>query len=109
LRAVFDLALVRTVSRPEAGCGSDPDSIIVSNHGGRHLDGTASLSRVLAGIVKACPNAPVMVDSGLRRSTDVLKAFALGATIVFVGRPFNYAAAMAGEPGARKGVSLLRK
>jgi L-lactate dehydrogenase (cytochrome) len=85
------------------------DAIIVSNHGGRQLDGTVSPLRVLPGIVKACPEVPVMVDSGFRRGTDVLKALALGAKFVFVGRPFNYAAAVAGEPGVRKGISLLRE
>jgi len=49
-----------------------------------------------------------MIDSGFRRGTDVLKALALGAKFVFVGRPFNYAAAVAGEAGVRKAVSLLR-
>ena len=85
------------------------DGIIVSNHGGRQLDGTVSPLRVLPGIVKACSEVPVMVDSGFRRGTDVLKALALGAKFVFVGRPFNYAAAVAGEPGVRKGISLLRE
>jgi L-lactate dehydrogenase (cytochrome) len=85
------------------------DGIIVSNHGGRQLDSTVSPLRVLAGIVQACPEVPVMVDSGFRRGTDVLKALALGARFVFVGRPFNYAAAVAGEPGVRKAMSLLRE
>ena len=85
------------------------DGIIVSNHGGRQLDGTVSPLRVLPGIVEACPDVPVMVDSGFRRGTDVLKALALGAKFVFVGRPFNYAAAVAGEAGVRKGISLLRE
>ena len=84
------------------------DGIIVSNHGGRQLDGTVSPLRVLSRIVKACPEVPVMVDSGFRRGTDVLKALALGAKFVFVGRPFNYAAAVAGGTGVRKGISLLR-
>lgn len=84
------------------------DGLIVSNHGGRQLDGTASPMRVLAGIVQACPEVPVMVDSGFRRGTDVLKALALGANFVFVGRPFNYAAAVAGEAGVRKAIGLLR-
>jgi L-lactate dehydrogenase (cytochrome) len=84
------------------------DGLIVSNHGGRQLDGTASPMRVLAGIVQACPGIPVMVDSGFRRGTDVLKALALGARFVFVGRPFNYAASVAGEAGVRKGIALLR-
>lgn len=84
------------------------DGIIVSNHGGRQLDGTVSPLRVLPGIVQRCPEVPVMIDSGFRRGTDVLKALALGAKFVFVGRPFNYAAAVAGEAGVRKGIALLR-
>ena len=88
---------------------SGADGIIVSNHGGRQLDGTVSPMRVLPGIVRACPVVPVMIDSGFRRGTDVLKALALGAAFVFVGRPFIYAAAVAGEPGVRKGISLLRE
>lgn len=85
------------------------DGIIVSNHGGRQLDGTVSPMRVLPRIVQACPEVPVMIDSGFRRGTDVLKALALGAKFVFVGRPFNYAASVAGEPGVRKAISLLRE
>ena len=85
------------------------DGIIVSNHGGRQLDSTVSPLRVLPGIVKACgDDLPVMVDSGFRRGTDVLKAVALGARFVFVGRPFNYASAVAGEAGVRTGIRLLR-
>jgi len=84
------------------------DGIVVSNHGGRQLDGTVSPLRVLPGIVDACRDVPVMIDSGFRRGTDVLKALALGARFVFVGRPFNYAAAVAGEAGVRKGIVLLR-
>ena len=49
----------------------------------------------------------VMMDSGVRRGTDVLKALALGAQFVFVGRPFLYAAAVAGEPGVRHAIKLL--
>jgi L-lactate dehydrogenase (cytochrome) len=84
------------------------DGIIVSNHGGRQLDGTVSPMRVLPGIARACPEVPVMIDSGFRRGTDVLKALALGAKFVFVGRPFNYAASVAGEAGVRKAITLLR-
>jgi L-lactate dehydrogenase (cytochrome) len=84
------------------------DGIIVSNHGGRQLDGTVAPLRVLPGIVAACPEVPVMIDSGFRRGTDILKALALGAKFVFVGRPFNYAASVAGEAGVRKGIALLR-
>ena len=51
----------------------------------------------------------VMMDGSVRRGTDVLKALALGAQFVFVARPFLYAAAVAGEPGVRHGVNLLRE
>lgn len=85
------------------------NGIIVSNHGGRQLDGTISPLRVLPEIVKACPEVPIMIDSGFRRGTDVLKALALGARFVFVGRPFNYAAAVGGEQGVRHGIHLLRQ
>jgi L-lactate dehydrogenase (cytochrome) len=51
---------------------------------------------------------PVMMDSGIRRGTDVLKALALGARFVFVGRPFNYAASIAGEAGVAHAIGLLR-
>ena len=88
---------------------SGADGIIVSNHGGRQLDGTVPSLRVLPGIVQACPEVPVMIDSGFRRGTDVLKAVALGAKFVFVGRPFNYAASVAGEDGVRKAIGLLRE
>jgi L-lactate dehydrogenase (cytochrome) len=94
-------------ARLAVDCGAD--GIIVSNHGGRQLDGTVSPLRVLPCIVEACPHVPVMIDSGFRRGTDVLKALALGAKFVFIGRPFNYAAAVAGEAGVRKCISLLRE
>ena len=92
-----------------AGLEHGADGIIVSNHGGRQLDSTVSPMRVLRAIVDACPDVPVMIDSGFRRGTDVLKALALGAKFVFVGRPFNYAAAVAGEHGVRRGIALLRE
>jgi L-lactate dehydrogenase (cytochrome) len=94
-------------ARIAVDCGAG--GIIVSNHGGRQLDGTVAPLRVLPDIVAACPEVPVMIDSGFRRGTDVLKALALGAKFVFIGRPFNYAATVAGEPGVRKAVTLLRE
>ncbi len=83
------------------------DGIIVSNHGGRQLDGATAPLRVLPSIVAACPELPVMLDSGVRRGTDVLKAIALGARCVFVGRPFAYAAAVGGERGVAHAIDLL--
>jgi L-lactate dehydrogenase (cytochrome) len=83
------------------------DGIIVSNHGGRQLDGAVSPLRVLPDIAAVCSEIPVMMDSGIRRGTDVLKALALGAKFVFVGRPFNYAAAIGGEAGVRHAINIL--
>ena len=83
------------------------DGVIVSNHGGRQLDGAVSPLQVLPGIVQACPEIPVMLDGGVRRGTDVLKALALGARFVFAGRPFAYAAAVAGQAGVAHAIGLL--
>ena len=87
---------------------SGVDGIIVSNHGGRQLDGAIAPLRVLPGIVAQAGAMTVMMDSGIRRGTDVLKALALGAQFVFVGRPFLYAAAIAGEAGVSHAIGLLR-
>lgn len=85
------------------------DGIILSNHGGRQLDGATSPMRILPDVVKALgSDYPVMIDSGFRRGSDVLKAVALGAKMVFVGRPFNYAAAVAGDAGVAHAITLLR-
>jgi L-lactate dehydrogenase (cytochrome) len=86
---------------------SGVDGIIVSNHGGRQLDCTVSPLRVLPGIAEAAGGMTVMMDSGVRRGADVLKALALGADFVFVGRPFLYAASIAGETGVRHAIGIL--
>lgn len=83
------------------------DGIIVSNHGGRQLDGAVSGLRTLPEIVAEAGGLPVMFDGGIRRGTDVLKAIALGADFVFIGRPFLYAAAIAGQPGVRHAIDIL--
>ncbi|SMH28222.1 alpha-hydroxy acid oxidase [Mesorhizobium australicum] len=87
---------------------SGVDGVIVSNHGGRQMDCLPSPLRVLPDIVNAIGGAiPVMLDSGVRRGTDVLKALALGADFVFLGRPFIYAAAIGGEAGVAHAHRLL--
>ncbi|WP_443089184.1 alpha-hydroxy acid oxidase [Xylophilus sp.] len=84
------------------------DGIILSNHGGRQLDGAVSPLEVLPDVVAALgPDYPVMIDSGFRRGSDVLIALALGAKFVFVGRPFNYAGTVAGEAGVRHAIGVL--
>jgi len=85
------------------------DGVVLSNHGGRQLDGAVSAMRVLEAVVAAVgPAFPVLIDGGFRRGSDVLKAIALGARMVLVGRPFNYAAAVAGEAGVQHAIGLLR-
>jgi L-lactate dehydrogenase (cytochrome) len=84
------------------------EGIIVSNHGGRQLDGAVSPIRVLPEVVDAAGDLVVMMDSGIRRGTDVLKALALGAKFVFVGRPFNFAASVGGRAGVAHAIGLLQ-
>ena len=105
-----NLVLKGIVDRDDArqARGIGVDGLIVSNHGGRQLDSMVTPLRVLPGIVEAVPDIPVLMDSGVRRGSDVLKALALGARMVFVGRPFMYAAAIGEEAGVRHGIRLLK-
>ncbi|MGO4306936.1 alpha-hydroxy acid oxidase [Cupriavidus sp. RAF12] len=85
------------------------DGIIVSNHGGRQLDGAVEPLAVLPEICESVAHkTTVMMDSGIRRGGDVLKALALGARFVFLGRPFIYAASVGGTEGVRHAITLLR-
>ncbi len=84
------------------------DGVVVSNHGGRQLDGTVSPLRALPAIAAVAGDMTVLMDGGIRRGTEVLKALALGAKFVFVGRPFNYAAAVASEAGVLHAAEILR-
>ena len=88
---------------------SGVDGVIVSNHGGRQLDGALAPLHALPAVAQEAGNMTVMMDSGIRRGTDLLKALALGAQFVFVGRPFLYAAAIAGDEGVRHAIRLLRE
>ncbi|MDS1139124.1 alpha-hydroxy acid oxidase [Pusillimonas sp. SM2304] len=86
------------------------DAVIVSNHGGRQLDGAMPALAALPGIKAAVPeDFPLMIDGGFRRGTDVLKAVALGARLVFIGRPALYGASVAGAEGAGKVLDILRQ
>jgi L-lactate dehydrogenase (cytochrome) len=88
---------------------SGVDGIIVSNHGGRQLDYATAPLRVLPGIAAQAGGMTVMMDGGIRRGTDILKALALGAQFVFVGRPMLYATAIGGDVGLRHVIKLLRE
>ena len=83
------------------------DGVIVSNHGGRQLDYAIASLTALPDIVDSAGDMIVMMDGGIRRGTDVMKAMALGARFVFVGRPFLFAAAVAAEAGVSHAVSVL--
>ena len=75
------------------------DGLIVSNHGGRQVDGARASLDALPEIKAAAPDLPVILDSGIRGGADVFKALALGATAVGLGRPYAYGLALAGENG----------
>lgn len=83
------------------------DGIIVSNHGGRQLDGAAAPLDVLPEVLDVAGDLPVCLDGGIRRGTDALKAFALGARMVLVGRPMLYAVAVGGQAGVEQAVQIL--
>ncbi len=83
------------------------DGFMVSNHGGRQLDGAVSGLRMLPDVVKVAGGLPVIYDGGIRRGTDVMKAYALGADFVFVGRPMLCAAAVRGQAGVERAIDLL--
>ncbi|WFE76648.1 alpha-hydroxy acid oxidase [Roseinatronobacter sp. S2] len=86
------------------------DAIIVSNHGGRQLDGAASSIRMLPSIIEAVGDrVEVHFDSGIRSGQDVLKALALGAKGTYIGRAFTYGLGAMGEAGVTKALDILHK
>jgi 4-hydroxymandelate oxidase len=105
--------LVKGVVRPDDAVRAaehGAQGVIVSNHGGRQLDTAPAAIDVLEPIVQAVGDRlTVLADGGVRRGTDVLKALALGARAVLVGRPVLWGLAVGGEAGARRVLELLRK
>jgi len=85
------------------------DGIVVSNHGGRVDDGTSAIIDVLPEIVQAVGGRmPVLVDSGFRRGSDVVKALMLGAQAVCIGRPYLWGLGAFGQPGVERVLEILR-
>jgi 4-hydroxymandelate oxidase len=86
------------------------DAVIVSNHGGRHLDNTLATVEVLPEAVAAAKGkVEVLLDGGIRRGADVVKAIALGAKAVFIGRPLFWGLAVDGEQGVIRVLDILRE
>jgi lactate 2-monooxygenase len=75
------------------------DGIAVSNHGGRQVDGAVAALDALVEVREAVPDTPLLMDGGIRGGADVLKALALGADAVLVGRPYVYGLAVGGQEG----------
>jgi L-lactate dehydrogenase (cytochrome) len=94
----------------EIAVRSGADAIIVSNHGGRQLDGAPSSIAALPSIVQAVGDKiEVLMDGGIRSGQDVIKALALGAKGVFIGRAFVYGLGALGEAGVTKCLELIQK
>jgi L-lactate dehydrogenase (cytochrome)/(S)-mandelate dehydrogenase len=86
------------------------DGVIVSNHGGRQLDGAIASIDALPGVVAAVDGrVPVLIDGGIRRGTHVVKALALGATACLIGRPHLWGLAVGGEAGVARVLDILRR
>jgi 4-hydroxymandelate oxidase len=113
LRSITRLpVLLKGVTHPldaKQALASGAGGIIVSNHGGRTLDTVPATAHLLPDVVQAVgADVPVLVDGGIRRGTDVLKAMALGASAVLVGRPVLHGLANAGAAGVAHVIRLLR-
>lgn len=105
--------LIKGILRPEDAIACHElgaDALIVSNHGGRNIDSAVSAIDVLADIARAVGGRiPIMFDSGIRRGSDIVKAIALGACAVLVGRPVLWGTAVDGARGAEHCLRLLQR
>jgi isopentenyl diphosphate isomerase/L-lactate dehydrogenase-like FMN-dependent dehydrogenase len=86
------------------------DAVVISNHGGRHIDNTLATIEVLPEAVAAADGKlEVLLDGGIRRGADVVKAIAVGAKAVFIGRPLFWGLAVDGEQGVIRVLDILRE
>ena len=100
---------VQSVADAHRAVSAGMDGIIVSNHGGRQVDGAIGALEALPGIAHAVGNQiTVLFDSGIRCGSDIIKALALGATAVLIGRPYVYGLALGGQDGVRHVIRSLR-
>jgi len=115
LRTVTDLPIIlKGILHPEDGALAveyGVDGIIVSNHGGRQVDGAIAaidaLPKVVEAVRKAGSAMPILMDSGIRTGAHIFKALALGAEAVCVGRPYAYGLALAGQQGVEEVLANL--
>ena len=106
VKGILSVKAARKAARKAVDLGAD--ALVISNHGGRVLDGAVSPMEVIAEIRAALPDTPLLLDSGVRQGTDVLKALALGANAVMIGRPQLHALAVAGMLGVAHMLYTLR-
>jgi L-lactate dehydrogenase (cytochrome) len=100
---------VHTASDARRAVDVGANALVVSNHGGRQLDGVAPSIRVLPEVVAAVNGQiEILVDGGIRRGSDIVKAMCLGAQAVLIGRAYAYGLAAAGEAGVARAIELLR-
>jgi L-lactate dehydrogenase (cytochrome) len=100
---------VHTADDARRAIDEGADAIVVSNHGGRQLDGVAPTIRVLPEVVGAVNGRiEVLLDGGIRRGSDVVKALCLGARAVLAGRAYAYGLGAAGEAGVTRAIDILR-
>jgi 4-hydroxymandelate oxidase len=92
----------------EAGIQAGASGLIVSNHGGRTVDTVPSTAEVISDIAdRIGKRVPCLMDGGIRRGTDILKALAWGANAVLIGRPYLYALTVAGSTGIARAIAIL--
>jgi L-lactate dehydrogenase (cytochrome) len=100
---------VHTADDARRAVDAGAEGIVVSNHGGRQLDGVAPTLRVLPEVVAAVGDrTEVLFDGGIRRGSDIVKALALGARAVLIGRAYVYGLGAGGGPGVTRAIDILR-
>ena len=100
---------VHTADDARRAIDGGASAVVVSNHGGRQLDGVAATIQVLPEVVAAVDGrVEVLLDGGIRRGGDVVKALCLGARAVLIGRAYAYGLGASGGPGVTRAIDILR-
>lgn len=100
---------ILTADDARRACDGGAEAVVVSNHGGRQLDGVAASLDALPEVVRAVgQRCEVLMDGGIRRGGDIVKALALGAHAVLIGRGYAYGLAAGGEPGVDRALAILK-